>query len=84
LGELYVANAKLFKAKASYSLAWQEQSMSELRTLGVVAVFIGTVIGLTSLFVFNIPPIYSLILSLAACVLFFFIILWSSYLFIYR
>lgn len=58
--------------------------MSELRTLAVVAIFIGLVVGLTAMFVFNIPLIYSFILSLATFVMFFFIILWSSYIFVFR
>lgn len=58
--------------------------MSDLRTLAIVAVLISLVVGLTSLFVFHIPAIYCFILSLATGVVFFLIILLSSYIFIFR
>jgi hypothetical protein len=58
--------------------------MSELRTLAVIAIFIGLIVGLTSLVVFNIPVIYSIILSLITFVMFLFIILWSSYVFVFK
>lgn len=58
--------------------------MSELRTLSIVAILISLVVGLTSMFVFHIPFIYSFIIMLATGVVFFFIVLWSSYLFIFK
>ena len=58
--------------------------MSDLKTLFTVAALISLVVGLTSLLVFHIPAIYCVILSVVTGVIFFFIILWSSYLFVFR
>lgn len=58
--------------------------MSDLKTLAVVAILISLVVGLSSLLIFHIPAVYCIVLSLITGVLFFFIILWSSYLFVFR
>ena len=58
--------------------------MSELRMLVGVALIIGLIVGLTSFFVFHIPEVYCAVLGLGTGVVFFFIILWSSYVFIFH
>jgi hypothetical protein len=58
--------------------------MSELRTLGVVALVIGILVGLSAFFIFHIPDVYSVVLGLGTSIMFYFIILWSSYVFIFR
>jgi len=58
--------------------------MSDLRTLTVIAVFISLVVGATSYAIFNVPTIYCFVISLVTGIMFFLIILCSSYLFIYR
>lgn len=50
----------------------------------VVSLVTGTIIGLTSYFIFQIPAVFSAVLALGGCIMFFFIILWSSYVFIFR
>ena len=58
--------------------------MSELRTLVVIAVLISLVVGATSNAIFHIPLVYCFLLSLVTGIMFFLIILLSSYLFIFR
>jgi hypothetical protein len=58
--------------------------LSELRMLAIVALVVGLIVGLTSFFVFHIPEVYCAVLGLGAGVVFFFIILWSSYVFIFH
>ena len=58
--------------------------MSDLRTLAAIAVLISVIVGAASYAIFHVPTIYCLLLSLVTGVMFFFIILWSSYLFIYK
>ncbi len=58
--------------------------MSELRTLAVIALLISVIVGVTSYAIFHVPTIYCFLLSLVTGIMFFFIILCSSYLFIYR
>jgi hypothetical protein len=58
--------------------------MSELRTLAIVALVVGAVVGLAAHFIFYVPDLYCVMLGLSASVMFFFIILWSSYVFIFH
>ncbi|WP_158308943.1 hypothetical protein [Methanocella arvoryzae] len=58
--------------------------MSDLKTLAVVTVLVSLVVGMTSLFVFHIPAVYCGIITLATGVLFFFIMLLSSYMFVFK
>jgi hypothetical protein len=79
-------NPKLFKYGLVYIIQVSRGViyLSELRTLAVVALGIGILVGLTAFFIFHIPDTYSIVLGLASCVMFFFIILWSSYVFIFH
>lgn len=58
--------------------------MSDLKTLAIIDIIISLIVCATSIYIFHIPTIYSLFITLVTGVMFFFIILWSSYLFIYR
>ncbi len=58
--------------------------MSELRTLTAIALGIGVLVALTAFFVFHIPDVYCAVLGLSTSVMFIFIILWSSYVFIFH
>ena len=58
--------------------------MSELRTLTAVAIMIGVIVALTAYFIFHIPDGYCVVLGLGTGVMFFFVILWSSYVFVFH
>ncbi len=58
--------------------------LSELRILTGIAILIGAVIALTSYFIFHVPTVYCIVLGLSTCVMFYFVVLWSSYVFIYH
>ncbi len=58
--------------------------LSDLKILGAVALGLGILVGLTAFFIFRIPDVYSVVLGLGTTIMFFFIILWSSYIFIFH
>ena len=58
--------------------------MAEIATLGVIALCIGVIVAVTAYVLFHVPDIYSVVLGLGAGIMFFFIILWSSYVFIFH
>jgi hypothetical protein len=45
---------------------------------------VGLVVGLASFFIFHAPEVYCVILGFGSCIMFFFIILWSSYVFVFH
>ena len=58
--------------------------MSEFKTLTLIAVVVGVIVGLTAFFIFQVPQVYCAVLGLGAGLVFFFIILWSSYVFVFH
>jgi hypothetical protein len=58
--------------------------LSELKTLTVVALVISIIVALSAFYIFHIPEVYCAVLGLASGVVFFFIVLWSSYVFIFH
>lgn len=80
-----VLNPKLFKVGAlKNNIDEGGIKVSELRLLAAVALAIGIIVGLTAYFVFHIPDVYCVVLGFASGAVFFFIILWSSYVFLYH
>ncbi|OPY26198.1 MAG: hypothetical protein A4E28_02656 [Methanocella sp. PtaU1.Bin125] len=58
--------------------------MSQLTFLITAAIVTGIIVGLTAYFPMQIPAIYSIILGFATFVTFFFVILWTNFVFMSR
>ncbi len=58
--------------------------LSELKTLGLISIVTGFVIGLSAYFLFKIPDLFCIALGVVTTVLFFMVILWTSYIFVHH
>jgi hypothetical protein len=58
--------------------------LKELKTLTVIALIISIIVALSAFFIFQIPEVYSVVLGISSGMVFFFIILWSSYVFVFH